>query len=142
MRLWGEMLTALGGAAGEAAGNASRAPFRVIDRRGGGKALPNASELASGEVEKRLTPMWDLLSAELDKALQKSGARARLARYLGLPRQRITDYTKGRRTPDAETTLRILYWLSAVHAGHDPSYLVPPAAPAPDAPPAPTPEPA
>ncbi len=134
LRLWADMLSALGGAAEEAARDASRATFRVIDRRSGSKSLPNAAELASAEAAAHRTPMWDLLSAELDKALKKPGARARLARYLGLPRQRITDYTKRRRTPDAETTLRILHWLSAVHAGHDPSYIVPP--PPPDQPPA------
>ena len=126
LRLWADMLSALGGAAEAAARDASCATFRAIDRRASGKALSNAAELASAEVAAHRTPMWDLLSAELDKALKKPGARARLARYLGLPRQRITDYTKNRRTPDAETTLRILHWLSAVHAGHDPSYIVPP----------------
>lgn len=71
--------------------------------------------------------MWNVLSGELDKALKTPGARARLARYLGVPRQRITDFTKGRRLPDGETTLRLLHWLVATRGGQDPSFLVFPA---------------
>jgi plasmid maintenance system antidote protein VapI len=54
--------------------------------------------------------------------LKPHGTQARLARYLGLPRQRIHDFLKGgRRMPDAETTLRLVHWLSERSAGRDPS---------------------
>lgn len=101
LRPWSELLGSLDGAAKEAT-------------PGGGTS----------------TPMWDRLAREFDQALQKPGARARIARHLGLPRQRITDYTKGRRTPDAETTLRILHWLVAIRTGPDPSLPADSAAPA------------
>ena len=88
-----------------------------------------AQGVASAEKEpadadtssQRPTPVWDVLAAEVDKALRQPGSRARVARYLAVPRQRITDYTKGRRSPDAETTLRLLHWLAATLAGQDPS---------------------
>lgn len=123
---WMDLLGVLGVAAEKAARQASRATFRAIDRRGRGKALPGAGALADSEAADAAsaTPMWNVLSAELDKALKTPGARARLARYLGVPRQRITDFTKGRRLPDGETTLRLLHWLAATQAGQDPSFLV------------------
>lgn len=117
----------LGEAAAEAARSASRATFRAIDRRGAGKRLPQHAALTrSADSEAAAsTPMWNTLASALDLALKQPGARARLARYLGLPRQRITDFTKKRRVPDAETALRLLHWLAATRAGHDPSYVVP-----------------
>lgn len=125
---WIDLLGVLGAAAESAARDASRATFREIDRPGRSKALPGAGARADAAsvAEASATPMWDVLSAELDKALKTPGARARLARYLGVPRQRITDFTKGRRLPDGETTLRLLHWLAAAQAGQDPSFIVRP----------------
>jgi len=52
--------------------------------------------------------------------LKPYGAKARLARYLGIPKQRLTDYLKGlRRMPDAETALQMLNWLAQKRAGRD-----------------------
>jgi hypothetical protein len=68
------------------------------------------------------TPMWNACVAELRPALQMRGAKARLARYLGVPKQRVTDYLRGRRRlPDAEIALRMLHWLAEQRAGRDPS---------------------
>ncbi len=68
------------------------------------------------------TPMWNAMVGELRPLLKPYGAQARLARYLGLPRQRINDFLSGsRRLPDAETTLRLLHWLGEKQAGRDPS---------------------
>ncbi|WP_334319424.1 hypothetical protein OH491_12235 [Termitidicoccus mucosus] len=48
------------------------------------------------------------------------GAKARLARYLGIPRQRLQDFLHSRsRLPDAEITLRLLHWLSEKRSGRD-----------------------
>jgi hypothetical protein len=121
-----DLLGVLGEAALIAANRAARATFRAADRRKGGKNAPNRSALAARGANADRTPMWDALSAQLGLALRKRGARARLARHLGLPRQRVTDFTKGRRTPDAETALRLLHWLAAARSGEDVSGLVPP----------------
>lgn len=65
--------------------------------------------------------MWNALAAMLRTALKPYGAKARLARYLGLPRQRLNDYLKSRsRLPDAELTLRMIHWLAETQAGRDP----------------------
>jgi hypothetical protein len=66
------------------------------------------------------SPMWNVFAALLRQALQPYGAKARLARYLGLPRQRLNDFLTGRsRLPDAELTLRLLHWLTEFRAGRD-----------------------
>ncbi len=68
------------------------------------------------------SPLWNVLAAELRAALAPHGAKARLARYLGLPRQRLTDFLTGRRRlPDAELTLRLLHWYAEQRAGRDPA---------------------
>jgi hypothetical protein len=66
------------------------------------------------------TPMWNVCAGELKTALQNRGAKTRLARYLGIPKQRVTDFLRGRRRlPDAELTLRMLHWLTEQRAGRD-----------------------
>jgi hypothetical protein len=59
------------------------------------------------------TPLWNALVALVGPRLRRRGARARLARELGLHRARMGEYF-GRATamPDAERTLRLLVWLS------------------------------
>jgi hypothetical protein len=118
-----EFVGLLGEAGVTAARRASRATFRAIDRRGG-KALPTSPP--SGSFAESASPMWDVLRDQLRAALSPPNAKARLARYLGVPRQRVTDYLNGRRLPDGEMTLRLLHWLTATRAGHDPSFLVAP----------------
>lgn len=68
------------------------------------------------------SPLWNAFAAELRAALVPHGSQARLARYLGLPKQRLTDFLSGRRRlPDAEITLRLLHWYTAQRTGRDPS---------------------
>jgi DNA-binding transcriptional regulator YiaG len=68
------------------------------------------------------TPMWNALMAEIRDALRPHGAKVRLARYLGVPKQRVHDFLQGRsRLPDAELTLRLLHWLAEQRAGRDPA---------------------
>jgi hypothetical protein len=68
------------------------------------------------------TPMWNVCVALLRGELQKHGAKTRLARYLGIPRQRLNDFLTGKnRLPDAELALRMLHWLSESRSGRDPS---------------------
>lgn len=57
------------------------------------------------------SPLWNVCATKLRRALACRGAKARLARYLGIPRQRLTDFLLARtRLPDAELTLRMLHW--------------------------------
>ena len=66
------------------------------------------------------TPMWNVLIALLRTELKPLGTKARLARYLGIPKQRLNDFLTDRsRQPDAELTLRLLHWLSVMKAGRD-----------------------
>jgi transcriptional regulator with XRE-family HTH domain len=68
------------------------------------------------------TPMWNVCVILLRQELRKYGAKAQLARYLGVPRQRLQDYLKARsRLPDAELMLRLLHWLTERRAGRDPA---------------------
>lgn len=68
------------------------------------------------------TPLWNLVVDDMRIELQQRGAKSRLARFLDVPPQRISDWVTGkRRVPDAETLLRILFWLAERRAGRDPS---------------------
>lgn len=59
------------------------------------------------------TPLWNALISLVEPRLRRRGARALLARELGVHRARMGEYFK-RRTmmPDAERTLRLIVWLS------------------------------
>jgi len=66
------------------------------------------------------TPMWNALSKALLAQFKRRGERVRLARVLGLPRQRITEMLRSRtHLPDAERTLMLLLWLEARRKGDD-----------------------
>ena len=68
------------------------------------------------------TPAWNVIAALLRAELKPLGAKVRLARYLGIPRQRLYDFlNRPSRLPDAELTLQLLYWLAEKRAGRDPS---------------------
>src|SRR4051812_16252776 len=64
------------------------------------------------------TPLWNALTASITAELRGRGERARLARLLQLPRERISEMLRQRRRmPDAERTLTLLLWLQARRAG-------------------------
>jgi hypothetical protein len=68
----------------------------------------------------RNTPMWNLCCTMLKSELRPYGSKVRLARYLGIPKQRISDFLAGRRRmPDAEMTLRMIHWIAAKRGGMD-----------------------
>ena len=68
------------------------------------------------------TPRWNACVQMLRIELQSHGSKVQLARYLGIPKQRVTDFvTNESRMPDAETLLQMLDWLSRRRAGEDPS---------------------
>jgi hypothetical protein len=66
------------------------------------------------------TPLWNALSAAVTAEFKRRGERVRLARVLGLPRQRLTEILRTRRhLPDAERALMLLVWLHARRHGRD-----------------------
>ena len=66
------------------------------------------------------TPLWNVCATLLKSELKIRGSKVRLARYLGIPRQRLQDFLKGRsRLPDAELLLRLLHWMAEKRAGRD-----------------------
>ena len=66
------------------------------------------------------TPLWNVCATLLKSELKIRGSKVRLARYLGIPRQRLQDFLKGRsRQPDAELLLRMLHWMAEKRAGRD-----------------------
>lgn len=79
------------------------------------KALKHSRRKRVGEVRHPgvETPMWNALVAALRPHLARRGAKANLARVLGVPRQRVHEYiTRPSTLPDAEVTLHLLLWLS------------------------------
>jgi hypothetical protein len=61
------------------------------------------------------TPLWNALAWSVAARLRRRGAKARLARLLGISRQRLHLLVVARTAcPDAERTLWLLLWL---HAG-------------------------
>ena len=104
---------AIGGLVGEGAEAAARALKKAVR-----PSVKRGKKLAPGAG----TPLWNELSARLKTHMTKYGDKARLARLIGVPRQRIDDYLKGhRRLPDAEQTLRLLLWLAEREAGRNPA---------------------
>lgn len=64
------------------------------------------------------TPLWNELRARVVSLTNKRGAKAILAREMGLPRQRVHKFLKvGSAMPDAERTLWLLAWVSAKERG-------------------------
>ena len=66
------------------------------------------------------TPLWNALAAAVRARLTRYGEQAKLARLLGLPRQRVHELLNARNhQPDAERTLLLLVWLQARAEGRD-----------------------
>lgn len=66
------------------------------------------------------TPLWNVCVTLIKQELKPYGSKVRLARYLGIPKQRLQDFLNGKsRMPDAELTLRLLHWLAAKQGGKD-----------------------
>jgi hypothetical protein len=66
------------------------------------------------------TPLWNELVQQALPLLRKRGSKVKLARILGLPRQRLQDCLKAQTAClDGERTLLLLCWISARHQGHE-----------------------
>ena len=67
------------------------------------------------------TPIWCACAKLLAAELRTKNAKVLLARHLGIPKQRLTDFVVTRtRLPDAEIALQLVYWLAEKRAGRDP----------------------
>ena len=66
------------------------------------------------------TPLWNALVKQTRPHLRKRGEKVKLARILGLPRQRIQDcLTASTTCLDAERTLLLLCWVSRRQQGRE-----------------------
>jgi hypothetical protein len=66
------------------------------------------------------TPLWNELRQRAANQLVKRGEQSILARFLGIPRQRVHLMIKaGAASPDAERTLLLLAWVIAREQGRD-----------------------
>ena len=66
------------------------------------------------------TPLWNELLKQARPHLHKRGEKVKVARYLGLPRQRVHEFFKARSAcPDAERTLLLLCWVAHRRQGHE-----------------------
>ena len=64
------------------------------------------------------TPLWNELAAEARGLIRHYGEKANLARFLGVPRQRLHQYLMEQSAgPDAERTLLLLAWVHARRSG-------------------------
>ena len=96
-------------AAAESA-KAARAMYKERTRRRHGGTLRPGAE----------TPLWNELVIAAREQLKGYGDKARLARVLGVPRQRVHQYLRdGSAGPDAERTLLLLAWVQARRNGRD-----------------------
>lgn len=66
------------------------------------------------------TPIWNELARHAQPYLRKRGEKVKLARILGVPRQRLNDYLHARSAcPDAERALLLLCWLACRRQGRE-----------------------
>jgi hypothetical protein len=90
---------------------------------GGGKGEKNKSPLDvvignddNSQMPPLSGPLLPVLIERLKRALGARGAKAQLARELGVPRQSLNAWLSGARTPDGETTLTLQHWVTAAEA--------------------------
>ena len=66
------------------------------------------------------TPLWNALADAVEAELKRRGAKSRLARVLGLSRQRLHKLIVAKSAyPDAERTLLLQVWLQARLLGRE-----------------------
>jgi hypothetical protein len=96
--------------AAEESASVVRAAYKERKRRRRGATLRPGAD----------TPLWNELVVAAREQLSGHGAKARLARILGVPRQRVHQYLRDTTAcPDAERTLLLLAWVQARRNGRD-----------------------
>jgi hypothetical protein len=97
-------------AAAEATARVARKKYRDVRRRRGYEALRPGPD----------TPLWNELARVCAHNLTRYGDKAKLARVLGVSRQRLHVLVVSRTAcADAERTLQLLAWLQARRRGSD-----------------------
>lgn len=98
--------------AAERAARATRKKPKEARRRPRGATLRPGNE----------TPMWNEFVAVVRPMIAQRGEKAKLARIVSVPRQRIHDWFVSRKAwPDPERMLLLLAWLADKRAGKNPS---------------------
>ncbi|MBI5381270.1 MAG: hypothetical protein HZA31_05160 [Opitutae bacterium] len=110
MEMPAELALALFEAAAATARAAARVGARVpVARRTGATLRPGPA-----------TPLWNELARQARPLLARRGEKAKLARLLGVPRQRVNDYLRATQAcPDAERTLLLLCWVARRQQGKE-----------------------
>lgn len=102
MEAWAELADILEGAAVQIVVQMRRASSKRQRVRRGGTLRPGIE-----------TPLWLALKQAVQPHLRRRGAKALLARELGVHRARIGEFfVRGTAMPDAERTLLLLTWLT------------------------------
>lgn len=65
---------------------------------------------------RRATPRIERLFARVRRCTTQRGMKAQLARFLGVPPQRLTDWFSGAIVPGGEVVLQLLEWVAAEEA--------------------------
>jgi hypothetical protein len=99
-------------AAAEITAKAARKKYREVTRRRGYEALRPGPD----------TPLWNELARACAQTLTRYGEKAKLARLVGMSRQRLHVLLVARTAcADAERTLQLLAWLRARRRGRNPA---------------------
>jgi hypothetical protein len=99
-------------AAAEVTAKVARKKYREARRRHGYEAIRSGPD----------TPLWNELASACAQNLTRYGEKAKLARLLGVSRQRLHVLLVARTScADAERTLQLLTWLQARRHGRHPA---------------------
>ena len=94
----------------KAAQHAARVTARQLKQ-----TLPRQGHRGETLTPGSATPLWNQLIKTAQPLLQRRGEKVKLARLLGLPRQRIHDFFVARNSlPDGERMLLITHWLDSL----------------------------
>ncbi len=91
--------------------------MQVLTQRLAAKETPRTQRSLRPGAE---TPMWNAVREAVAAELTRYGDAARLARFLGLSRQRLHELIRaGAGVPDGERTLLLLVWLQMRAEGRE-----------------------
>ena len=88
--------------------------FGLVARPGRGKVSLDSVTLNGDSEAVQLT--LSALLKRLNRATLPTGKKAELADFLGVPRQRVSEWLSGKREPGGETTLKLLNWVQGQEA--------------------------
>jgi hypothetical protein len=92
----------------------------VSKRRARGKKASRQARPGQALFAGVNTPLWNALASALKSECRKRGDQVKLARMVGLSRQRMSNFLHGKGgLPDAERALVLLNWLLARHKSPD-----------------------